>query len=431
MSKKILLLYAAPDSGHAQVARSLVQAIKKQNGWPAVEDHVVRCFPTLGPWFLRLYRWMLLYHAGLWGHLHDNPDYYRLVRRAEEALCGQDVFKVLAMVNKHRPDAVIATHALPLRFLAAVKSKGRMKIPLFAVTTDFWAHRYWASKAVDGYFASSSKAADDLVRHGVDAGKILLTGIPLRPEFAEPASKWDSRRRLGLDPARKTALVLGGSYGIMPFRELLDAAILETSNSLSFPRKPFVSPRLGGSQASGLGRESRPVGKLDPRLRAGDEKREFLTETLETAATPLTGKWHWLFVFGSNQEALGRAKRQVKGSGANGIRLLGFRRDMAGLMAASDLLITKAGALTISEALAFGLPMIICRPIPGQEEGNAAFLAKSGAAVRADEAEDVVKEADRLFHCPALLAKMRHAARRLARPQAAHQIAQELKRMMK
>jgi processive 1,2-diacylglycerol beta-glucosyltransferase len=51
------------------------------------------------------------------------------------------------------------------------------------------------------------------------------------------------------------------------------------------------------------------------------------------------------------------------------------------LMAVTDLLITKAGAVTVTEALVQHLPMLIYRPIPGQEEGNTEYLLEHGAAL--------------------------------------------------
>ncbi|MBI2069419.1 MAG: hypothetical protein HYT79_02365 [Elusimicrobia bacterium] len=371
--KKILLLYAAPDSGHAQAAHAVVEAIKRHSDWDAAEDNVIRYFPHLGGLFLKLYHWMIANHSGVWGRMHDNPELYPLVRQAEGLLYDQDIFKLRQMLERHRPDAVISTHALPIRILAGAKSRGRLDTPLFGVTTDFWAHRYWASVSVDRYFASSKQAADDLARHGVDAGRIETTGIPLRGQFLRPPAKAAACRRLKLDPKKPSVMVMGGSLGLLPFDELLSAA------------------QSKGSPSS----------------------------------------WQWLFVLGGNEEALRRVKSLRKPEHAGRIRIYGFEDNIVSLMSAADCLITKGGALTAAEALAVNCPLIIHRPIPGQEEGNARLLVKAGAALREDQLDGVLRSAALLFRSPSRLANMREAARKIARPQAALDIVKALKESLR
>jgi processive 1,2-diacylglycerol beta-glucosyltransferase len=92
-------------------------------------------------------------------------------------------------------------------------------------------------------------------------------------------------------------------------------------------------------------------------------------------------------------------------------------------MAAADLLVGKAGGLTVSEALARGLPMAIIQPIPGQEERNADHLLERGAAIRCNNLPAAAWKIARLLDDPARLAQMGVAARAMARPHAASEIA--------
>jgi processive 1,2-diacylglycerol beta-glucosyltransferase len=91
-------------------------------------------------------------------------------------------------------------------------------------------------------------------------------------------------------------------------------------------------------------------------------------------------------------------------------------------MAAADLLVGKPGGLTTAEALARGLPMVIVHPIPGQEERNADHLLEAGAAIRGNNIPALAWKLDALLDDAERLAAMRAAARRLARPGAAHDI---------
>ena len=88
-------------------------------------------------------------------------------------------------------------------------------------------------------------------------------------------------------------------------------------------------------------------------------------------------------------------------------------------MAACDLTVTKAGGLTISEALAMELPMLIYRPIPGQEYANRDYLLRAGAAVYARTRRELREQLIELIRSPARLEAMRAAARAIRRPHAA------------
>jgi processive 1,2-diacylglycerol beta-glucosyltransferase len=94
---------------------------------------------------------------------------------------------------------------------------------------------------------------------------------------------------------------------------------------------------------------------------------------------------------------------------------------MRRLMAAADLLVGKAGGLTSAECLAVGLPMVVLDPIAGQEQANADFLTRAGAAVPAGEPEGLAAVVAPLLQ-PARLAELRRAAADLGRPDAGKRV---------
>jgi processive 1,2-diacylglycerol beta-glucosyltransferase len=95
-------------------------------------------------------------------------------------------------------------------------------------------------------------------------------------------------------------------------------------------------------------------------------------------------------------------------------------------MAASDILLGKAGGLTSSEALARGLAFVIVNPIPGQEERNSDHLLEEGVAIRCNNPPTLAYKIDRLLDDPSRLASMQANALRLARPRAAFDVAARL-----
>ena len=109
-------------------------------------------------------------------------------------------------------------------------------------------------------------------------------------------------------------------------------------------------------------------------------------------------------------EKLYRSLDSVMAEGKNTMIRFGFVSNVEELMGASDVIITKAGGLTVSEALTKRLPLVIFKPIPGQEEENAAFLEGIGAGITAKDEETLESVLIRLMDRPELLKKMSKAA---------------------
>src|ERR1700720_2291679 len=123
-------------------------------------------------------------------------------------------------------------------------------------------------------------------------------------------------------------------------------------------------------------------------------------------------------------EELSREAGSLPG-GAPRLCSVGFTTEMDQYMAAADLLVGKAGGLTTSEALARALPMVLIEPIPGQEERNADHLLEAGAAIRCNNLPVAAWKVATLLDDPARLKQMQEAARRMARPCAAADIAED------
>ncbi len=82
------------------------------------------------------------------------------------------------------------------------------------------------------------------------------------------------------------------------------------------------------------------------------------------------------------------------------------------------------------EAMNAGLPMVLYSYVPGQEEGNAAYVVETGAGVWAPGAEATAAAVRRWLARPQDVERASHAARRAARPEAAREIARLLASLM-
>jgi processive 1,2-diacylglycerol beta-glucosyltransferase len=226
-------------------------------------------------------------------------------------------------------------------------------------------HSQWLHPGVDRYYVGAEEVKAGMVRRGIDPDRVVVSGIPVHPAFALPVDADDVRAELGV--ARDfVVLFMAGAYGL--------------------------------------------IGGFDAVLRA------VAGEALEAT----------LLVVAGRDEGLRRALTGAPVHPQNQLLVLGFRDDVHRLMAASDLLVSKAGGLTTSEAMARGLPMVVFRPIPGQEEHNVRLLLSRGAGVLARTVPELCRLLRELRRDRARRADMQRAARALGRPQAAATVAQDL-----
>lgn len=127
-------------------------------------------------------------------------------------------------------------------------------------------------------------------------------------------------------------------------------------------------------------------------------------------------------VTGTNRRLRAKLVRH-RASFKHPIRIRGYVKDAVALMHRASLVISKPGGLTSAEAMAAGLPMVLIRPLPGQEKGNTEVLVHHGAAVHLQHDREVTPIVTTMLEKPELLEQMRARASALGRPGAAAEIA--------
>lgn len=174
------------------------------------------------------------------------------------------------------------------------------------------------------------------------AAAVTITGIPVAAAFRRSPAQYRARMDAGLPADRRIVLVMGGGLGI--------------------------------------GVEDSARAALD-------------------AGIP---DLHVVAVCGRNEAA--RQRLASLESGDERLRVIGYSSDIATLIAASDVVVTKPGGLTCSETLAAGRPLVLTRAIPGHEEANVRYLCAQGAALEAPSPRDVGPALRNLLLDPAVLA---------------------------
>jgi len=364
-SKRIFILTLSVGTGHVRAAEVLQRAL--YDCIDPVEVRLLDALKVARSWFLALYvrpYWWLLRRApGLWRWLFE-----RRQKKLHRATAPRWVFRrgcreVLEQLKAYAPQLVIANEIGALEIAALGKREGWFHAPLLAVQTDFQTEPPWVQAEVDAYCVGSEEARSQLVNWGTSPNRILVCGIPVDPVFALPVDKSELRRALGLDAQRPVVLVMGGGMGPAP----LDAIV----------------------------------------------------GTLELCPLPLQ-----VLVVAGYDRILRQALELLRRKVALDLHVFGWTDTIPELMAVADLLITKPGGITTAEALSAGLPMIVTHPIPGPEERHVRYLVQQGVAVQAKTLEEIPPLVTRMLSKPENLAEMSRRQKDMARPDAAHAIAQ-------
>jgi processive 1,2-diacylglycerol beta-glucosyltransferase len=365
-SNVILVLTTSAGGGHLIAARALEHALRAQA--PDADIEVLDVLAITNVLFRKFYAGGylgLVRHApAVMGWLYKTMDRPRNEVLDALRVWIQDLSKrpiVQHLLQRH-PGLIVHTHYLPAEIVAQMRRAGQLDCPQVTVTTDYETHRIWVHEPSERYYTATEDGKVYLTLCGVAPERVRVTGIPVRPGFEQMLDRHEARRRCGLDLNRPAVLLLCGGFGVGPTAELL---------------------------------------------------RELVFMPAEAQVMVIVGR---------NEKLRARLERQVVGA-PRPVRVVGFTDKIHEWMQAADLVVTKPGGLTVAESLACGLPMVIVDPIPGQEVGNADYLLEHGAAIKVNNARLLGHRVSALLADPARLERLRAAARAIARPHAARDIA--------
>jgi processive 1,2-diacylglycerol beta-glucosyltransferase len=364
---RVLLVYGYEPSGHAAAAFALEEAGRKAGFVVSRVEVAGDHHPTAALAVARGYHGLLRACPDAWGALYRSDWARRALRGARGAylsLGGAD--RLRAGVGRAGADVVVCPQAAVAAVLCEARRRGELDVPVVSVLTDYGAHPFWGDPPADLVIAPSSSAAAELASFGVPLERVRVAGLPIHPAFASPPSRKEARAALALPAAAPVVLISGGSKGL--------GGVDETASELLHACPRAVVLAVCGVN-DGLRRS------LSARREAGDRLR----------------------VFGPQPPAM-----------------------IAALLSAADIHAGKPGGLTAAESLAIGTPMVLSRPLPGQEEANARHLLSAGAAMACASSAKTAQLCADLLDDRKRLAELSANAARAGRPHAAEEIAAEL-----
>ncbi len=315
--KRVLILSEGFGSGHTQAGYALAAGMKKMN--PNIQTKVIELGsflnPTVAPWILSAYRLTIHTNPGLVGMLYRKQHDKPLSKLTTMALHRLFYHHTAEVIEQLRPDLIVSTHPIPTNIISRLKAAG-LNVPLYTVITDYDAHASWINSEVDRFLVSTDAVRKLLLERGVYPNHIQVTGIPVHPDFWSREDQTSVRQTLNIKDL-PTAFIMGGGWGLVASDQLIE------------------------------------------QLLSWKERVQLV------------------FCLGSNRKLLDKLRNDPRFQHEH-IVLMGHTREISKWMDASDLLITKPGGMTCTEALAKSLPMLFCESLPGQEEMNREYFVTRG-----------------------------------------------------
>jgi processive 1,2-diacylglycerol beta-glucosyltransferase len=363
MDKRILLMYITHVSGHHSATLAIERAISTFNPHPDILniDGFGYSYPVMEKVTHAIYMGVIKKIPIIWDVMYDNPNVAKKINSMKESVYRRNRDKIKKLIQTENCKVAICSQAFPCGMIADYKRHCSKDIKLIAVVTDFIPHSYWVYDEIDFYSVGSQDAKETLLKKGVPEEKIKLYGIPIDHKFSQSLDKNSIASELGITLNKPTVLVMGGGHGLGPISNLIKS--IDNSG-------------------------------LDLNL---------------------------LVVAGINKKLLGVLKK-IKFK--NKINIYGYIDYVDKLMTVSDILLTKPGGITTAEALAKNLPMLIVKPLPGQEQNNTNFLLRQGVVHKAEDIKDTVDKLKYLLKNPSEIKRIKENMSKLAMPLSSLKIAE-------
>jgi len=360
--KRILFLFSDTGGGHRSATEALIEALDLE--FPGrFQTHMV-------DFFREYYPSPLKFAPELYPPISRVPKAWGLSFKASNGKSRSRAVSNVSypyvrraarrLIAENPADLIVSVH--PLVNTHLMRAMRRSPRPYVTVVTDLVStHAFWFDRRADLVVVATEQARDKAIEYGIAEGNLRVIGLPVSEAFNHP---------------------------------LPDRAAFRSAQGWANDR-PVVLMVSGGDGMGPVLRVAKAINEAGLRL----------------SLVVICGRNAEL------KEDLERVNWQIP------VHLYGFTTQMPEFMAAADMLVTKAGPGSISEAFISGLPMVIYARLAGQEDGNVSYVVEQQAGVWAPRPREVVEALRSWVEDPALRAEAAAASARAARPHAAREIA--------
>lgn len=332
-NKKILILTGSFGNGHISVTNALVNQFNKMH-LPNVTVIEHDLFQEAHPIINSIAK---KYYINSYKYFRRSYKYFYYARPDKTDACFYKYYGLNRLVNliiKEKPDLILLTFPTPV--VSILKRDFNIKTPVCTVITDYKLHKNWLVPDSEKYYVATEQLKSEIHSFGVPLENINVTGIPIHEKFSEQVDRTAWLAQHGLDPNKKTLLMVAGAFGVMDgFKEILASLIQRSQHQ-------------------------------------------------------------FVVVCGKNQALIDELKANFSNKN---VLVMGYTQDMAQWMASCDLMLTKPGGITITESLCKHIPLVFFNPSPGQEGENAVYFSNKGyARITHSYAETIHVTLDLLNH---------------------------------
>lgn len=368
-AKRFLFLFSDTGGGHRASAQAVKNEFERLYG-KAASVEMVDVFMEMQRWpFDRFPAWYpaaVSLNAVPWRITYRLTDTLPRVKTLSYLVWPYAAKPLCRLLRDHPADVVVSFHGIPNVALLLARRRLALRNPFAIVALDLvTVHAGWFTPGADAYLVPTPAAKTRALRCGVAPERIEVVGMPTRRCFLEARTlaREAARDQLGLPQDKPLVLIVGGGEGMGPLIPVVQALAA---------RRP------------------------DAHLVAIAGRNRALQAQLCALDLPVP------------------------------VQVEGFVANIEVWMRAADILVTKAGPNTLSEAFIAGLPLVLYTALPGQESGNVDHVVEHRAGVWAPQPQSAARAVMELLANPEQRETFAAHSAALARPYAAEQIARRL-----
>lgn len=331
---KVLLLSCDTGCGHNSAARAVCEELDRRGIENKLVDPLSFDESRAGDIASGIYTEILRNVPGLFGTLYKLGDLYSRTKITSPVYLANKAYakRLGRYIAENNYDRVICTHLFPMEAMTALKKDG-WNIPSYGVLTDYTCVPFFEETRLDGYFIPHEDLRHEMIMHGLQNSRIFVSGIPVASKFASRVEKSEARRRLGIPEDKDVILIMSGGVGCGHIPELCD--------------------HIAGAK----------------------RERDFLAYVL----------------VGRNLDMKEDLDRRFGDKGH--IRTVEFTTDVNLYMNAADVMISKPGGLSSTEAAVAGVPFVQLLTYAACEAKNIEFFSERKMSLRAATLEEAAEKA--------------------------------------
>ena len=369
---KVVILSASTGGGHMSAANALKDYIDSNGSQAVVVDAIEYISPLLNKTVTEVYEYVATKNPILWKMMYKSSN-----KKSVNSIIGKTNSlisnKLIPLLKSNDPDVIVTTHPFTTEMISKLKKHKKTNVPLICIMTDYAPHRTWINPYVDAYIVANENMITPMIKMDVESNKIFPFGIPVDDAFFSTQNREKLKKELNLKNNIPTILIMAGSCGLTNIEKIY--------NELQSIKQDFQIIIITGKNKKLYENMQNVIsGKKT------DIRNKILAKISEKA--PELKRMKFIKKYQSETQSNKYHKHT---------QLIYFTNEVEKYMSVSDLILTKPGGLTVSEALACNLPMALYDAIPGQEEENANFLVSNNMAVKLSSSDDISKTVSNLM----------------------------------